>query len=135
MIDYLFSYPDAGAAKRAYDALCTALGLPVGDDYRRQSTIDNVKVWRPSDDTTEMVGDPPTTRVVHTYLQGYWVLIAADKAEPVLADDMALEFALDRDACNAGQPFIVGNNIGEEINDIAFEPMFAGSNYPVGGYA
>ena len=135
MVDYLFSYNNAGSAKAAYDALCTALGLPVSADYRRQSTIDNVKVWMPSEDTTEMAGDPPTARVVHEYLQGYWILIAADKAEAVLADDMAMEFALDRDACNAGQPFIVGNNIGDEINDLAFEPVFAGSNYPVGGYA
>jgi hypothetical protein len=135
MIDYLFSYPNAGAAKAGYDALCTALGLPVSAEYRRQSTIANVKVWHPSEDTTTMVGNPPIAKVVHEYLQGYWILIAADKAEAVLADDMQLEFALDRDACNKGLPFIAGNNIGSEIDDLAFEPMFAGSTYPLGGWA
>ena len=80
MIDYFFSYNNATSAKNAYNALCTALGLPVADDYRRQSTISDVKVWRVSDDTT--TGTPP--RVVHQYLPGYWVLIAADYAEPVL---------------------------------------------------
>ena len=78
MVDYIFSYPSALAAKRAYDDLCTALGLPIAEDYRRQSTISDVKVWRVSEDTTETVGDPPVQRVVHEYLPGYWVLIAAE---------------------------------------------------------
>jgi hypothetical protein len=130
MIDHYFSYPTAGAAKRAYDDLCVALGLPIAEDYRRQSTISDVKVWRPSEDTT--TGDPP--RVVHEYLPGYWLLIAADFHEPVLLDNMALEFALDRDACQRGEPFIIANNVGVEISDYAHEPSFAGSTYPLGGY-
>jgi hypothetical protein len=130
MIDYYFSYPNADAAKRAYDELCIALGLPTAPEYRRQNTIPNVKVWKVSDDTT--TGTPP--RITHQYLPGYWVLIAAAEAESVLQNDMALEFALDRDACAAGQPFIVANNVGAEINDYAFEPAFAGSVYPVGGW-
>lgn len=130
MVDYFFSYNNATAAKNAYDILCTKLGLPTASDYRRQSTIDNVKVWMVSDDTT--TGTPP--RVVHQYLPGYWVMIAAEKTESVLENDMALEFALDRDACNRGAPFIVKNNVGAEINDYAHEPTFAGANYPLGGY-
>ena len=34
----------------------------------------------------------------------------------------------------SGEPFIVANNVGEEISDYAHEPTFAGSTYPMGGY-
>ena len=57
-------------------------------------------------------------------------------------NDKALEFALDRNACLAGatpahptgMPYIVANNVGDEISDYAHEPSFAGANYPIGGY-
>jgi hypothetical protein len=106
------------------------MGQSVSQDWRREHTLPNVKAWRVSQDI--MQGDPP--QIVHNYFGGWFVIVALTYQEPVLLNSPALQFALDRDACNRGDPFVVKNNIGALIQDVGCEPIFAGSTYPIGGY-
>ncbi len=97
-------------------------GTIVTDWYLHQF-LPNVKVWRPSQDT----GTPPN--VVHTYLTGWFGILSLDHIENVILNDNSLAFALNRD----GPPYVIRNNIGAVINDVAVSPIFAGSHYPMGG--
>jgi hypothetical protein len=99
-------------------------GAIVNDWYLHQF-LPNVKVWRPSQD----VGVPPN--VTHTYLTGWFGILALDHIEDVILNDNSLAFALDRD----GPPYIIKNNIGAVINDVAVAPIFCGSHYPLGGFS
>ena len=137
-IDYILRYDDEAAAKADAEVLADAMGVPSAEDWQRQHTIPDVQAWQPTQDTIEVVppteGMPAHERTVHSYIAGYFVAVALDREERVLLDAPALQFALDREACNIGKPFVIRNNIGQLIQDIAWEPMFAGSSYPLGGY-
>jgi hypothetical protein len=56
-------------------------------------------------------------------------ILALDYVEPVIINDNSLSFALDRN----GPPYVIKNNIGAVLNDVAVSPIFAGSHYPLGG--
>ena len=71
---------------------------------------------------------PPN--VVHTYLTGWFGILALDHIEDVIFNDNSIAFVLDRN----GPPYIIKNNIGAVIQDVACSPIFAGSHYPMGGY-
>jgi hypothetical protein len=137
-VDYLLRYDDEDAAKADAEVLAAAMGLPSAEEWQRQHTIPDVKAWQPTQDTVEVI--PPTEtmpeheRTIHTYLAGYFIAVSLDREEPILLDAPALQFALDREACNIGKPFVIKNNIGQLISDVGWEPMFAGSTYPLGGY-
>lgn len=88
--------------------------------WLRDHVLPDVKAWRPSQD----VGG------VHTYLTGWFAIIALAQPRGVLLNASALAFALNRD----GPPYVIKNNIGGVITDIAVEPIFCGSHYPIGGY-
>ena len=46
----------------------------------------------------------------------------------------ALQFALNRTAREAGQSFVIKNNIGVVISDVAVSPLpFMRNYYPIGG--
>ena len=130
MIDYFLKYTNEAAAKTDAHALAQAMGQPVSQDWRKEHTLPDIKAWRVSQDTTDAEG-----RVVHNYLAGWFVIVSLTYQEPVLLNSTALQFALDRDACNRGEKFVVKNNIGAIIKDVACEPIFAGSTYPMGNYA
>lgn len=66
----------------------------------------------------------------HNYLSGWMCLVAVQKPNTQLANDPALQFALDRD----GPPYVVKNNIGAQLQNVGVQPIFAGSHYPMGGY-
>src|SRR5262245_14131071 len=100
--------------------------------------LPNVKAWRISQDV--FTGSPPVFDH-HVYLAGWFAILAMDEVIPAILNDNNLAFALDRDAANAAMagesphpPIVVKNNIGAIINDIGCEPVFAGSNYPMGGW-
>lgn len=101
-------------------------------------TIPGLQCWRPSQDmTVANPSPPPATIVQHTFLVGYFVIVSVNTAAPIpaLLNHAALQFALDRTAREAGQAFVVKNNIGVVITDIACQPMFqSGSPYPMGGF-
>jgi hypothetical protein len=86
--------------------------------------LPNVKAWRPSLDVTN-----PDGSVTHTYIAGWLGILALDHIETVIINDNSLAFALDRN----GPPYVIKNNIGSVITDIAVSPVFAGSHYPLGG--
>ena len=98
-------------------------GTIVKDWYLHQFLPD-VKVWRPSQD----VHNPDGT-VTHIYLTGWFGILSLDHIENVIINDNSLAFALNRD----GPPYVIKNNIGAVINDVAVSPIFAGSHYPLGG--
>lgn len=131
MIDFFLKYATEAEAIADSYALAEAAGFQkMSDAWLEDHTLPNVKAWRPSQDTLDGQG-----RTVHHYLTGYYILVALKGRNPTLLGAAALAFALDRDACNAGQPFVVKNNIGAVLQDIGVSPIFAGSNYPIGGYS
>jgi hypothetical protein len=131
MIDFFLKYTNEAEAIADSYALAEAAGFHKLDDYWLEDhTLPDVKAWRPSQDTLDGQG-----RAVHHYLTGYYILVALRRRNQTLLNAAALAFALDRDACNAGNPFVVKNNIGAVLQDIGVSPIFAGSNYPIGGYS
>lgn len=127
-IDYFFRWNSEADAKADALMLADYLGVEITPGVRewvRDRVLPNVKAWRPSQD----VGG------VHTYLTGWYAIISLPRQVQVLLNASALAFCLDRDAANASQPFVIRNNIGAIIQDVACEPIFAGSNYPIGGYS
>ncbi len=98
-------------------------GTIVRDWYLHQF-LPNVKAWRVSQDVTN-----PDGTVTHTYLAGWFGILSLDHIENVILNDNSLAFALNRD----GPPYVIKNNIGAVINDVAVSPIFAGSHYPLGG--
>lgn len=126
MIDYFFKWTDEAAAKQDALMLADYLNVSPGNlkDWARDKVLPNVRAWRPSQDVAG----------VHTYLTGWFAIVSVNRQVPVLLNATALAFALDRDARNAGHPFVIKNNIGAVLSDVGVSPVFAGSNYPIGGY-
>lgn len=122
-VDYFCRWSDEQAAKQDAARLQNYFGTPISTNWLLHQFLPNVKVWRPSQDT----GTPPN--VVHTYLTGWFGILSLDHIEDVIINDNSLAFALDRD----GPPYVLKNNIGNIITDVAVSPLFAGSHYPLGG--
>lgn len=125
MVDYFCRWASEAEAKQDAERLSNYFGHPTVSDWRRNWFLPNVKAWRVSQDVHNTDGT-----VTHTYLAGWFGILALDHLEPVILNDNSLAFALDRD----GPPYIIRNNIGAVIQDVAAEPIFAGSHYPMGGY-
>jgi len=121
VIDYFFKWTNEAAAKA--DALMLADYLNTDPQalkqWARDKVLPNVQAWRPSQD----VGG------VHTFLTGWFAIVSLNSQASVLLNASALQFALDRD----GPPYVIKNNIGGVITDVAVSPIFAGSHYPIGG--
>lgn len=123
MIDMFFRWSSEGAAKQDALALAEFLGVEITPGVRewlRDHVLPNVKAWRPSQDVDG----------VHSYLTGWFAIVSLMQPRDVLLNASALSFALNRE----GPPYIIRNNIGAVITDIACEPIFLGSHYPIGGY-
>ena len=150
MIDYAFKFADEASAITAALSLNPQLSRnlymqtgdnPVAGSWNLDHVIPNVKVWRPSQDTTQTMTDSKGAQlqiVIHTYLSGWFAIVAANTETPiqVLFNASQLQFALNRTAREAGQPFVLKNNIGGIITDICCAPTFLMQNsYPVGNYA
>ena len=125
--DFFCRWADEAAAKQDAERLAQYFGHPQVSDWRRNWFLPNVKAWRPSQDT--LTTDLPP-RVIHTYLTGWFGILALDHLEDVILNDNSVAFVLDRN----GPPYIIKNNIGTVIQDVAVSPIFAGSHYPMGGY-
>lgn len=131
MIDYFFRWASEDAAWADRMRLAEWLGIdPNATSWNQSTMLPNVKAWRPSQST---VVNGVVQRV---YLAGWFAIIASPARVPVLLNDGNLQFCLDRVAWNTQvPPYVIKNNIGAVINDVAVEPIFAGSNYPVNGYS
>jgi hypothetical protein len=95
--------------------------------------LPNVKAWRPSQDV--FTGSPPVFDH-HVYLAGWFAILAMEETLPAILNDNNLAFALNRDWTPGMSPsnLVIKNNIGAIIQDVAVSPVFAGSNYPIGGF-
>lgn len=123
MIDYFFRWTDEAAAKADAISLAQHFGFQSSAAWvwAADHVLPNVQVWRPSQD----VGG------VHTYLAGWSAIVSVNNQVAALLNAAALAFALNRD----GPPYVIKNNIGVIISDVACSPIFAGSHYPIGGYS
>lgn len=143
MIDYFCRWATIDDAKadaarlRKYLGDNTVTGSP--PQWRQwylNHFIPDVKAWRISQDVI-IPASPPRTppRVQHTYLAGWFGLLALDEAIPALYNDAACQFCLNRDFIAGVSPpnIVVKNNIGAVLQDVGVEPTFAGSHYPLGG--
>ena len=124
--DFFCRWADEAAAKQDAERLAQYFGHPQVSDWRRNWFLPNVKAWRPSQD----IADSPAGNVRHVYLTGWFGILALDHIEDVILNDNSVAFVLDRH----GPPYIIKNNIGAIIQDVAVSPIFAGSHYPMGGY-
>ncbi len=97
--------------------------------------LPNVQAWRPSQDSTTLtvstIDGSTTHTVTHTYLTGWFAIVATNNPVGVLDVSTNLAFCLNRD----GPPYVRINNIGAVITDVGCQPIFAGSHYPLGGYS
>lgn len=121
-VDYFFRWASEADAKTDAIMLADYLNVLPGGlrGWARDKVLPDVKAWRPSQD----IGG------VHTYLTGWFAIVSLQSQVQVLLNATALAFAMNRD----GPPYIIKNNIGSIITDIACEPIFCGSHYPIGGY-
>jgi hypothetical protein len=126
VIDYFCKWNSEQEAKQDAERLQQYFGKPLAGDWLRHQFLENVQVWRPSQDVTN-----PDGSVTHTYLTGWFGILALDHNEDVILNDNSLAFALNRDG-GGGVPYIVRNNIGGVLNDVAVSPIFTGSHYPLG---
>jgi hypothetical protein len=116
-----------------YVSLAAALADPVVQQHYsllnsawfQDHVIPDIKVWRASQD------NPDGT---HNYLAGYFVLVSLPRLVVALRDDAAVQVVINRDLANAGMAgAIVRSTVGAVVlQDLRFEPVFAGSNYPWG---
>ncbi len=120
MIDYFLQWSNEAAAQADALILSQKYYQQVATAWSQNLVLPNVKAWRPSQD----IGG------VHTFLTGWFAIVAWPTQVSILLNATALAFALDRN----GPPYIVKNNIGAIINDVGVSPIFAGSHYPIGGY-
>lgn len=134
MIDYFCRWTSEAAAKQDAVRLRRYFGISTGDSpdvisaWLLHQFLPNVRAWRPSQDVSD--GNSPPT-ITHAYLTGWFGILALDHIEDVILNDNSVAFALARE----GPPYIVRNNIGSIITDIAVSPIFVGSHYPLGGYS
>jgi hypothetical protein len=128
MIDYFMRFTDEA------EAISEAVAYGKLGSYDNSSppiwrwntdhVLPNCKAWRVSQDV--IVGSPPS--VVHSYITGWLCIVALHGINQTLLNHPKMSFALNRD----GPPYVIRNTIGTIIQDIAAEPIFAGSHYPLG---
>lgn len=128
MIDYFFRWGTSSEALADAFSAAQHFGLQTSSGawmWASDYVLPNVKAWRPSQDITS------SGVVTHNYLTGWFAIVSLDQQVGVLLNSSRLAFCLDRD----GPPYLIKNNIGAIISDVACEPIFAGSHYPIGGYS
>lgn len=127
MIDYFLKFNTEA------DAITAATGTALGQftrntdgtqgpwTWNRNFVNPNIKAWRISQD----VGNPP----VHTFLAGWFAIVSTANPNAQLSNHPNLAIELNRD----GPPYLRKNNTGIPASDLNFQPVFAGSHYPIGG--
>lgn len=126
MIDYFLKFNTEAEAITA--ATGTALGQvdPQNNWFWNAHFVNpNIKAWRISQDT--IGGIPP--HIIHDYLIGWFVTVSTNNPNAQLSNHPNLAIELNRD----GPPYLRKNLTGIPATDLAFEPVFAGSHYPIGG--
>jgi hypothetical protein len=96
------------------------------DQFQTNDVLPNMRLWRASQDING----------VHTYLTGYYILVSLPQTIPSLRDHSAIQVAADRDKMNARQAGMILRTaipMGT-LQDIRFEPVFAGMDPPWGAW-
>jgi hypothetical protein len=158
MIDYFFKWNTSSDARADAFAAAQKFGGLFNSSQGSTTTVwawaqdhvlPNVQAWRPSQDSTTIsvsTFDGSTIRTIaHNYLAGWFAIVATNQPVTVLTNSTALAFALRRewtpkivstaDGSTTPSNLIVKNNIGAVITDVGVSPVFAGSNYPIGGFS
>lgn len=107
-----------------------AQGNPI---FAGDHVIPDLKVWRNSQDTTQTVTGPggqQYQQTVHNYLTGYYALISMPRVVLSLRDHSALQVVITRD----NNTVLKRNVTFALLNDLRFEPIYAGCNYPWGAW-
>lgn len=131
MIDHLIRFASEDAAKA--DPVCG--GYWNGAAWDRSRVNPDVKVWKPADDTVQTVQDAAGSSeiTVHSYLDYFYLMIAAQQVDEALRNHPTCMLVADRTAARSGQPFIVYSPLpSEQLAEYMLEPCFAGSGYPFG---
>ncbi len=139
MVDYFFRWNSEDEARHDAVRLRNYFGHTTGDSpdvitsWLLNWFLPDVKAWRVSQDHLD-TSSPPV--MVHTYLTGWFGILALGQIVDVILNDGNLQFALNRDFDPLASPknLIVKNNIGAILQDVAVSPTFAGSRYPIGGF-
>ncbi len=128
MIDYFFKFTDEASAIADasgtiyYSAGFTLRSVVYPGTWNPYRTIPNLQVWRTSQD----IGG------VHSFLPGWFGMIMVPQTIPALTNHSALQLAIDREAISAGQPGILKCNVTAILQDLRFQPVPMGSQYPFG---
>lgn len=133
-IDYLFTC--ASEAACIADPALASYYTPANADgpgaWRGDVVIPNVQVWDTRQDVSSTDADGDLI-VTHTYLTGFWLVVSIAGGNAALAGDANLVLAADRDAANAGRPFVLFSSQPEgSLSFFQLSPTFAGSKYPFG---
>jgi hypothetical protein len=125
MIDYFVKYASLAAAKA--DPLVQAHMDQLQTIFDESRVLINPVVWRASQDVNG----------VHTPLTGFYLVISLPNLVPALRDAASVQVVIDREKANARQPgaVIKSNLTTAVLQDIRFEPVFAGCDYPFGGWS
>lgn len=129
MIDYFFKFLTEAAA--IADAAGSIYYTSTAK-WNADRVVPDLQIWRNSQDVAgPLVNGVPT--IVHTLLTGWFGVVSLDHIDATLLNHAALQVALDRDKAAAGLPAILKSNVTTAmLNDLRFQPVFAGASYPFG---
>lgn len=135
MIDYFFRWATSSEARADAFSAAQHFGIQLNSStwiWAGDHVLPNVQAWRPSQDIITASSFSSSVMIVtHNYLPGWFAIVALNGEIDLLLNSSQLAFALNRD----GPPYIIRNNIDTIISDVACQPIFAGSHYPLGGYS
>lgn len=130
MIDHLMAFTNEATAKA--DPVVGAYWNSTAASWDMSQCIPNIFVWAPAQDVSNTTDGVIT--ITHTPYDNLWrINIALSTQSNDLTNSLACELIADRNAANAGQPFILKANLTDnELDNLMIQPLFCGSNYPFG---
>lgn len=134
-IDYLGAFPSEAAAKAdaAWGRYWTPPTVDSPGTWRPDICIPSLFVWAPAQDVSGTAPDG-SAFVTHTPYDALWRISCSFQADNVVLDaSPATHLVTDRDAANAGLPFVRQSALPDALlNSLMLSPLYAGSNYPFG---
>jgi hypothetical protein len=136
MIDCFIKFASLAAALADAQVLAhTTLDDQGARQFLADHAIGQVQVWRASQDVagTDADGNPTVT---HALLPGRFFTISGESLPSALIADAAVQVCVDRDKAGRRQTgMVVKSNISLPLlQDLRFNPVFAGSDYPWGAW-
>jgi len=126
-----------------FNSLADAVADPTVQQYMDQlrtlfltdQAITDLQVWRVSQDVAGVSPDGIPI-VTHSYLGGFYLYVSLPRVVLSLRDHPNLQVAIDRDAANTRRPGMIlkSNLTNAVLQDVRFQPVFAGADYPWGAW-